>query len=384
MLTRLELEDFQPHEKTAIDFTHAVTAIIGPTDIGKSSVIRALRWVMLNSGRAESLIRHGTKGTRVKLYFDDCVIGRERSTSENLYTMGDEVYKAFGVNVPETIADKLNVSPANFQLQHEAAYWLSATGGEVSRQLNAVVDLGIIDDALAYGIYNQKACNEKEVTAKETLKKARETAEALAWVQQAAVGLQGVKTAQEAAQQAILATAKLNASVDAIRKAEAAATLCGQAAAAMLAVAVKARTAARIKEQIATLKEDIKSVHQNTVIINRDGVAADALLAVAVKCRKAYQLREPRQALQTCIERIRQCQSIKAPTIVEMNTLDGCYNATVETRRARFELEAMIANYHVAKQTAALKEKAAAAAEAKFEAVAKVCPLCGKPMGRDV
>lgn len=165
MIESLSISNFQAHKKLKLDLDSNCTTIIGPSDVGKSSVLRALRWVAQNTPRGKDIIRWGEKNeAKVVLSEEDCCITRRRSASINEYKLttdgggaviGDEgdgvqVFKAFGDSVPEDVAKILKLSDLNFQGQFDPIFWLSSSSGEVSRQLNSLVALDLIDEAFAY------------------------------------------------------------------------------------------------------------------------------------------------------------------------------------------------------------------------------------------
>src|SRR5205085_9883685 len=47
-ITELEIKGYQSHEDTKIAFTGGLNAIVGPSDSGKSAILRALRFVLYN------------------------------------------------------------------------------------------------------------------------------------------------------------------------------------------------------------------------------------------------------------------------------------------------------------------------------------------------
>ncbi len=67
-LVSLQLVNFQVHTGLIIDFSPGITTIVGPTDHGKSSILRALRWVCLNDLSGEQFIREGRKSCAVCLF----------------------------------------------------------------------------------------------------------------------------------------------------------------------------------------------------------------------------------------------------------------------------------------------------------------------------
>lgn len=147
MLERIELRNFQRHRRLAVDLG-PVTCFVGDNGAGKSSVLRALRWACLNEPPGDWMITHGKTRTRVTLHVDSRVLVREKGTN-NLYVLDGEEYKAFGTGVPDEIANLVNVNYLNFQSQLEPVFWFADTPGKVSRELNAVVNLDIIDDTLS-------------------------------------------------------------------------------------------------------------------------------------------------------------------------------------------------------------------------------------------
>ena len=109
MIKKLLIRNFQIHSKLKIEFDPRITTIIGSSDVGKSSVIRAIKWVCKNNPQGQAFIKDGTKGTSVKLFVDDKSITRKRTKSENTYFLDKNEFKAFGPNVPDTISKVLNI-----------------------------------------------------------------------------------------------------------------------------------------------------------------------------------------------------------------------------------------------------------------------------------
>jgi len=124
-----------------------VTTVVGSTDAGKSAIIRALRWLFLNQPRGKNYNRHGTTNCSVAVSIDDHIVKRSKG-KKNYYQLDDEVFKAFGGSVPGAIEQVLNITELNFQKQHDASFWLSLSPTEVGRQLNAIVDMELMDKVL--------------------------------------------------------------------------------------------------------------------------------------------------------------------------------------------------------------------------------------------
>lgn len=197
MIERLLIKNFQAHEKLDLVFDPAVTVIVGRTDSGKSSIIRALRWALLNQPRGSSFTKHGESFVGVKVKIDGATVSRSKDGNDNHYSLGDSKFTAFGSNVPETITEFLKVDDLNFQQQHDAPFWLSLSSGEVSRRLNEIVDLTVIDKATSE-IKSQLLAQKKLVESNLIkLKKEKEALTSLDWVADAKVQYEDIKGVED-------------------------------------------------------------------------------------------------------------------------------------------------------------------------------------------
>lgn len=156
ILKKLDIEGFGANKKLSLEFSPNVTTIIGKSYKGKSWALRALKNIMLNEPAGTSYINWNSDKTRIKLLIDNKKVVKVRSKTINSYRLSGkkEPYVAFGNNVPDDIAELMNVSDVNFRGvnrlgQHEPPFWLCETAGEVSRQLNSIIDLEVIDKTLA-------------------------------------------------------------------------------------------------------------------------------------------------------------------------------------------------------------------------------------------
>jgi len=186
MIEQLQIRNFQCYPKLSIEFDKYVTTIIGPSDVGKSSIIRALRWACTNIPAGDAFIQDGKERCGVRLKVDGKIIERTKGKSENNYKLNGRAYKSFGSNVPEPIANFLNLSSVTWQGQHDSPFWLSESAGQVGRNLNAVVNLEVMDAVLL--VVNRLVTKNKTKLelAKERLQKARDDFDGVAWINEAA------------------------------------------------------------------------------------------------------------------------------------------------------------------------------------------------------
>lgn len=161
---KLTIENFQSHVDTEVEFSDGLNVFVGPSDSGKSAILRSLRWVLFNQPRGSEFIRTGKSKCRVTLTLSDGVeIIRERSSSTNRYILRDptgeeQVFEGFGSQVPKEVLQahqmhpiKLDQDwnlPVQFGTQLEGPFLLSETGGVRAKSIGRVSGAHMIDIAL--------------------------------------------------------------------------------------------------------------------------------------------------------------------------------------------------------------------------------------------
>lgn len=116
------IEDFQSHEKSKIELGKPgeLTVIVGPTDSGKTAIVRALRLLLYNVPLGNDYIRVGQSQAAVAIEMSDGTkVARERSRgSINRYRVtrpgeNPSTFEGFGANVPLEIQEVTGVRTAN-------------------------------------------------------------------------------------------------------------------------------------------------------------------------------------------------------------------------------------------------------------------------------
>ena len=116
IIKSIELQNFQSHRSTVIEPAPPgqLTVITGPSDSGKTAIIRALKWLFYNAPQGADFMRTGASNVRVNVkYADRNIVARERTAATNRYkilkpkigeaeglTPGPEVFEGFGNTVP--------------------------------------------------------------------------------------------------------------------------------------------------------------------------------------------------------------------------------------------------------------------------------------------
>lgn len=183
MIKSIELKNFESHKHTTLNFSNGLNAIIGSGDNGKSGIIRAIGWVLYNKPDGEGYISHWNltktgkiKGeTSVTITTDKGWVKRCKSKNDNYYSINGEEYRAFGRNVPEEVADFLNLSDVNVQSQFSNHFLLSSSDSDVAKQLNQIAKLEKIDTSLQKANSFIRTTKSKQKHLQEDTKKLEET-----------------------------------------------------------------------------------------------------------------------------------------------------------------------------------------------------------------
>lgn len=148
MINKIELQNFQSHQNTALQFHPNINIIIGQSDSGKTAILRALRWVLFNKPQGEALRSSWGGVTLVTAQIDENYISRIRSDTKNSYKVNEQELKAIGADVPEHIKKIFNMNDLNFQHQLDQPFLLSDTPGSVATHFNKIARLEMIDTAV--------------------------------------------------------------------------------------------------------------------------------------------------------------------------------------------------------------------------------------------
>lgn len=130
MIKTLHLTNFQAHKDTTFKFDPGLTVICGASGSGKSSVIRALKYLFYNRPNHVKYQRR-PDGTyfNIEVEMDDCTISRTKGKVENkevnqykiTFNDGKEplLWEDVGRNVPDKITEISNIKPIIFNKENE-------------------------------------------------------------------------------------------------------------------------------------------------------------------------------------------------------------------------------------------------------------------------
>jgi exonuclease SbcC len=335
VLERLTLRNFQVHEKLDLELDPACTTIVGPTDSGKSAVIRGLRWLCENQPSGMAFVGgHGKAPfASVTLFVDGVKVVRKRGDG-NLYKLGKKQFKAFGGKVPDEIHQTLNVGPVNFQGQLDPPFWFLESAGQVSRNLNEIVNLGAIDLTLSrMASKAREASSELKVTSGR-LHDARLVLRQLVWVKELDADLTALEEFHFRLEQSRISLSELG-------------------------VLIESGTALSRRKE--TLSEATGE--------------AETLLGIMSRAQQARRNVDDLRSRLLWAKRLRESMQ-EVPDLSELQEVRDKADR-IATRNRRFEAQAEEA-VELTERLKCLKNDLEAAEEELAQALEGRCPLCGK------
>ena len=146
MIAKVEIENFQSHKNTVLEFVPGTNVVIGESDAGKSAIFRAINWVITNRPLGDTFRSDWGGDTRVAIYTaEGDVIERIKTASRNVYVINGKALTAFGSEVPEQVSEILRMDKANIQSQMDVPFLLAVSPGEAARLLNKAASIDDID-----------------------------------------------------------------------------------------------------------------------------------------------------------------------------------------------------------------------------------------------
>jgi|SRR5579872_17774 len=162
-ITKIILENFQAFEKGEFNLSPNLNVLVGVSNVGKSSVARALSLLLFNQWD-KSWCKFGAKYCRITAQTDEGVeVIREKGEKVNRYILRlpnqpEQLFESFGTGVPEQVqqalhiqevqvdtTDKLNLNLAG---QMDALFLLSQTGSYRAKVLGKLSGATYLDYAI--------------------------------------------------------------------------------------------------------------------------------------------------------------------------------------------------------------------------------------------
>jgi len=161
---QLILENFQAHKLTTVNFTAGLNIIVGESDMGKSSILRALRKLVRDVPAGNSFINKDATSMKLQLIVVDddgheYTIIRQVTPSKNLYYLDKQEFGGFGREIPEEVQRLLEMFlielensekvDLHFFDQHDTPFMVSkGSAGTRSKLLGRIAGLHTLDKGI--------------------------------------------------------------------------------------------------------------------------------------------------------------------------------------------------------------------------------------------
>jgi len=199
MIQRIVMDNFEAHVHTELVLDKGVYILAGNSNAGKSSIFRALRWVLKNQPGGEDYINFDSQECSVEIEYNEHIVRRvkARANKKNEYWVDGKLLKAFGQSVPDEVQKIFGLTDINFEWQFDhRPFLISETGGYIASKLNEIVNLELIDSSLKNIESMRRQTNNEISDIKEQIKGLQEKIDSLSWLEQAELDLATVECLQ--------------------------------------------------------------------------------------------------------------------------------------------------------------------------------------------
>ncbi|AXY09988.1 exonuclease SbcC [Bacillus thuringiensis LM1212] len=182
-INEIFVEGFQSHTNSHFNLGKGLNVITGPSDSGKTAIIRAVRWVAFNEPQGEAFVNESVGHAAVAIHLDNGIIiskhRRKGKTSYRIQTDPGDAGSVFEKSeVPEEVKQLLGitkqtfgdfVTALNFAFQLEAPFLISETPSSGAKVLGKLAGTEAVDLAVksvskdTYAARQERLLAEKEI-----------------------------------------------------------------------------------------------------------------------------------------------------------------------------------------------------------------------------
>ncbi|EIW19962.1 MULTISPECIES: AAA family ATPase [Pelosinus] len=181
IIQAVHLRGWQSHVDSSFHLGPGLNVITGPSDGGKTSIIRAVRWVAFNDPAGEAFINEAVGEAKVAITLTNgIIIEKRRRSGKTAYTLqapGDEPKIFEKSEVPEDVKTVLGIikhsfgdfaATLNFSFQLDAPFLISEPPSAGAKVLGRIAGTEVIDLAIkSVAKDNYRANQERLQTTKD-------------------------------------------------------------------------------------------------------------------------------------------------------------------------------------------------------------------------
>lgn len=184
MIRGIKLVGFQSHIDTSINLTEGLNVITGPSDSGKTAIIRAVRWVALNEPQGGAVVNQSVGYAQVTIITDTGVVTKVRNKGKVRYEINidgenisydkseipQEVYRILGIN-KTSFGDVEVVLPFAFQL--DAPFLISSPASFGGKVLGKICNADTVELAVKKSSREVSQANEAKRQTEKTIEETK-------------------------------------------------------------------------------------------------------------------------------------------------------------------------------------------------------------------
>lgn len=191
MIKSLEIKNIQSHKNSRLEFSPGINALVGTSNNGKSAVLRALLWSILNRPLGTEILlsnwAYDSKGKQseemsVTVEKPEGILTRRKFKTENEYVLNGEKMEAVKTDVPEDVKKFFALSETNIQKQQDNPFLLSQSSGKTAEYFNKIVRLDIIDRVLTNAESTRRKMKNQVESSEQEERKLTEELEKYDWL----------------------------------------------------------------------------------------------------------------------------------------------------------------------------------------------------------
>lgn len=157
-ILRLEITGFQSHAlSTVLEFSPGLTVITGESGFGKTSIIRALKWLALNEPKGEDFVHVDTGYAKVEVTMSDRrIISKQRRKGKTEYRVSGYDNPFNTADTPAEVSEILAIyrqtfgdfeAWLNFSFQLEGPFLISESPSAGAKVLGKLAGTELVDKA---------------------------------------------------------------------------------------------------------------------------------------------------------------------------------------------------------------------------------------------
>lgn len=200
-MRRVGVRDFQSLRAVTLA-VGKFTVISGPSNSGKSALLRAIRTVAENVDSPVAIVRHGAKNAATVLEFDEGKVAIVRGRSRAEYVLGEERYPKSGKAVPAEVEEFLRFAEVegerlSFAFQFDRPFLLDDPATQVAKVFGDLTNVTVLFAAVREANRRRLDVVQRLKTRTADLENIRARAEAYADVGERAKKVEAVRIAYD-------------------------------------------------------------------------------------------------------------------------------------------------------------------------------------------